>query len=161
MTGTIITHNRRRSRLSTLIDQPGGISTTTALKQAAENLASLEERSRALIEEAISKLSALTGPANLDENRQVLDRAYSLSSNIIDAAGPFGRDDLCVAAANLCDLLDAAPDDQTFDWRIVTVHAQSFRLLVNLPAEQREARDQVLKSLKDVLRAKVGSPDQA
>ena len=161
MTGTVITHNRRRSRLSTLIDQPGGISTTTALKQAAENLASLETRSFALIDEAISKLAALAAPANLDENRQILDRAYSYSSNIIDAAGPFGREDLCMAAANLCDLLDAAPDEEPFDWRIVTVHAQSFRLLITLPESQREARDQVLNSLKDVLRAKTVSSHTA
>ncbi len=161
MTGTVITHNRRRSRLSTLIDQPGGISTTTALKQAAENLASLETRSLALIDEAITKLAALALPANLDENRQALDRAYSYSSNIIDAAGPFGREDLCMAAANLCDLLDAAPDEEPFDWRIVTVHAQSFRLLITLPDSQREARDQVLNSLKEVLRAKTGSAETA
>lgn len=161
MTGTVITHNRRRSRLSTLIDQPGGISTTTALKQAAENLASLEARSLTLINEAIASLAALAAPASLDQNRTVLDRAYGYSSSIIDSAGPFGREDICMAATNLCDLLDVAPDDEPFDWRIVTVHAQAFRLLMSLPAEERTARDQVLASLKDVLRVKTGTVENS
>lgn len=161
MSGTIITHNRRRSRLSTLIDQPGGISTAAALKQAAENLAPLETRSLALIEQAISNLANLSPPESMDQNRSVLDRAYNYSSSIIDAAGPFGREDICMAATNLCDLLDVAPDAEPFDWRIVTVHAQAFRLLMVLPTTERAARDQVLNSLKDVLRVKSGPVDKA
>ncbi len=161
MTGTVITHNRRRSRLSTLIDQPGGISTTTALRQAAENLASLEARSLALINEAIANLAAMAPPAGTEQNRAALDNAYRYSSCILDSAGPFGRDDLCAAATNLCDLLDVAPDDEPFDWRIVTVHAQAFRLLMSLPSDERAARDQVLGSLKDVLRVKTGTPENS
>lgn len=157
---TVITHNRRRSRLSSLIDQPGGISTVTALRQAAEMLAPLEQRSLAAIQQSIQELSALKAPAQLDDMPVVLDQAYRLSSSIIDAAGPFGRADLCTVARNLCDLLDAAPVDAPFDWRIVTVHAQAARLLMALPADDEATREQVLGSLKDVLRVKVGDADQ-
>lgn len=152
---TVITHNRRRSRLSTLIDQPGGISAGVALTQARANLAEMAERSRAVIEEQVAALAALQPAATLEETSRVLDRAYDHSSAVIDAAGPFELKDLCSAAANLCDLIDAAPEDKPFDWRIVTVHAQALRLLLTLPAEAAEARGQVLDSLKDVLKAKV------
>ena len=152
---TVITHNRRRSRLSTLIDQPGGVSAGVALAQAKANLAEMEARSRAVIEEQVSALAALTPGATSEETARALDQAYDHSSAVIDAAGPFELKDLCAAAANLCDLIDAAPEDRPFDWRIVTVHAQALRLLLTLPAEAAEARTQVLASLKDVLKAKV------
>ena len=152
---TVITHNRRRSRLSTLIDQPGGVSAGVALAQAKANLAEMAERSRAVIEEQVSALAALQPDATLEESNRLLDQAYGHSSAVIDAAGPFELKDLCAAAANLCDLIDAAPEDKPFDWRIVTVHAQALRLLLTLPAEAADARSQVLASLKDVLKAKV------
>jgi hypothetical protein len=152
---TVITHNRRRSRLSTLIDQPGGVSAGVALVQAKANLAEMADRSRAVIEEQVSALAALQPAATLEESNRLLDKAYDHSSAVIDAAGPFELKDLCAAAANLCDLIDAAPEDKPFDWRIVTVHAQALRLLLTLPAEAAEARTQVLASLKDVLKAKV------
>ena len=152
---TVITHNRRRSRLSTLIDQPGGVSAGVALAQAKANLAEMEGRSRAVIEEQVAALALLQPAASLEETARVLDQAYNHSSAVIDAAGPFELKDLCAAAANLCDLIDAAPEDRPFDWRIVTVHAQALRLLLTLPADAAEARTQVLASLKDVLKAKV------
>ncbi|AYG95996.1 chemotaxis protein CheE [Brevundimonas naejangsanensis] len=150
---TVITHNRRRSRLSTLVDQPGGVSVGVALTQARANLAGLEARSREIIAEQVAALAALPAPAAADE--RALDQAYAHASAVIDAASPFALDDLCAAAANLCDLIDAAPEDRPFDWRVVTVHAQALRLLLTLPPEAADARAQVLDSLKDVLKAKV------
>ena len=158
---TVITHNRRRSRLSTLIDQPGGVSAGVALAQAKANLAEMEARSRAVIEEQVSALAALRPASSPEETTRVLDQAYDHSSAVIDAAGPFELKDLCAAAANLCDLIDAAPEDRPFDWRIVTVHAQALRLLLTLPNEAADARTQVLASLKDVLKAKVPGATQS
>lgn len=156
---TVITHNRRRSRLSSLIDQPGGISTGTALRQAADRLAVLQAQSLDIIDASIKALSALPAPTIIDQNQMAIDQAYRLSSSIIDAAGPFARVDLCAVASNLCDLLDAAPTETLFDWRIVTVHSQAFRLLMALPPEEEDARTQVLESLKGVLRVKVGETE--
>ena len=158
---TVITHNRRRSRLSTLIDQPGGVSAGVALAQAKANLAEMQARSRVVIEEQVSALAVLQPPSSLDETVRILDLAYDYSSAVIDAAGPFEMKDLCAAAANLCDLIDAAPEDKPFDWRIVTVHAQALRLLLTLPNEAADARVQVLASLKDVLKAKVPGGTQS
>lgn len=153
---TVITHNRRRSRLSSLIDQPGGISTVLALKQARENLTPLESESLDLVSAAIQNLADLPEPASIEDVEPALMAAYHFSTDIIDSVGPFGREDLCRAATNLCDLLDGTPTDQMFDWRIITVHAQSFRLLLNLDEDNTEARQQILDSLKDVLHAKLG-----
>ena len=121
----------------------------------------MEARSRAVIEEQVTALAMLQPAGTLEEAARVLDRAYDHSSAVIDAAGPFELKDLCAAAANLCDLIDAAPEDKPFDWRIVTVHAQALRLLLTLPAEAAEARTQVLASLKDVLKAKVPGASQS
>ncbi|WP_427792356.1 chemotaxis protein CheE [Brevundimonas diminuta] len=150
---TVITHNRRRSRLSTLVDQPGGVSVGVALNQARANLAELEPRSREIIQQQVTALGALPVPEGVDT--AALDAAYAHASAVIDAAGPFELNDLCAAAANLCDLIDAAPEGRPFDWRVVTVHAQALRLLLTLPADAADARAKVLDSLKDVLKAKV------
>ena len=150
---TVITHNRRRSRLSTLVNQPGGVSVGVALDQARSNLATLKARSREIIETQVAALAALPAPSGADEG--ALDQAYAHASAVIDAAGPFELNDLCAAAVNLCDLIDAAPEGRPFDWRVVTVHAQALRLLLSLPPEAVDARAKVLDSLKDVLKAKV------
>lgn len=153
---TVITHNRRRSRLSTLIDQPGGISIGVALSQAQENLSNLTERSRDIIDAAVQALSELTAPATDEDAPRVLEQAYFHSCTIINAACPFEMPHLCAAAANLCDLVDTANHEQGFDWRIITVHAQSMRLLLALGPDAEEAKAQVLTSLKQVLQAKLG-----
>lgn len=157
---TVITHNRRRSRLSTLIDQPGGISVSVALDQARENLSTLADRSLEMIGAEIHKLAELAAPTGLETQVEALNQAYLHASTVIDAACPFEMADLCAAASNLCDLLDTAPEDRLFDWRIVTVHAQSMRLLLSLDDTAGEARTQVLASLKDVLKAKAGPSDE-
>jgi len=151
---TVITHNRRRSRLSTLIDQPGGISIGVALAQAQDNLSQYADQSRQIIDAEIQALVSLTKPETLDETATALNLAYGHASAIIDAACPFEMADLCAAAANLCDLVDAAPQDHAFDWRVVTVHAQSMKLLLALGADATEAKAKVLASLKAVLKAK-------
>ena len=58
-------------------------------------------------------------------------------------------------AAGLCDLIDGAARDRRFDWRIVTVHAQSMQLVMSLPPEALETRAQVLDSLKTMLEKKI------
>lgn len=59
-------------------------------------------------------------------------------------------DDLCQATASLCDLLDVAPRDRPYDWRIVTVHAQSMRLLAPDGQADAEARSLIVANLRQV-----------
>jgi len=153
---TVVLTQQRKSRLSSIIDKPGGLSMGVAIAQAQENLATLQARSQTIVSARISELMALTPPVAGDpdaERRRA--EAYQLSSAIIDAAGPFELNDLCTVAAGLCDLIDGAPTDRPFDWRIVTVHAQSMLLILSLPPEAADARTQVLDSLKQVLAKKL------
>ncbi|GAW40127.1 hypothetical protein SH203_00521 [Brevundimonas sp. SH203] len=156
---TVITHNQKRSRLSEMMDRPGGISVGAALAQARSNLDALQGQARDIITQNIAVLLARPDPDLIEPLR--LDAAYSASSQIIDAASPFSMDDLCTAAKGLCDLLDAAPRQGGFDWRIATVHAQAMKVLLSLPPEEAQARTAILANLHEVLRRKLPPVDQS
>jgi hypothetical protein len=152
---TVITHLQRKSRLSQMMDQPGGLSVGAALAQAKANLDGLKDQALSVIAQNID---ALLAPPAVDLPEAVrLDMAYAASSQIIDAASPFAMDDLCIAAKGLCDLLDAAPRGGGFDWRISTVHAQAMKLLLALPGDATEAREAIVDNLREVLRRKLGT----
>ncbi len=156
---TVITHTQRKSRLSEMLDRPGGVSVGVALAQARANLDGLQDQARAIIGDNIAALLAKPDPNLIEPMR--LDLAYSASSQIIDAASPFSMDDLCTAAKGLCDLLDAAPRQGGFDWRIATVHAQAMKLLLALPPEEQAARTAILTNLHEVLRKKLPAASQS
>ena len=152
---TVITHLQRKSRLSQMMDQPGGLSVGAALAQAKANLDGLKDQALSVIAQNIDALLA-SPAADLPEAVR-LDMAYAASSQIIDAASPFAMDDLCIAAKGLCDLLDAAPRGGGFDWRISTVHAQAMKLLLALPCDAAEPRQAIVDNLREVLRRKLGA----
>ena len=156
---TVITHNQKRSRLAEMMDRPGGISVGVALAQARSNLDALQSQARDIIAQNIAVLLTKPDPDLIEPLR--LDAAYSASSQIIDAASPFSMDDLCTVAKGLCDLLDAAPRQGGFDWRIATVHAQAMKVLLSLPAEEQAARTAILTNLHEVLRRKLPAADQS
>ena len=156
---TVITHTQRRSRLAEMVDRPGGVSVGAALAQAKANLDALQDQARAIIADTIAALLARPAPDLIEPLR--LDAAYSASSQIIDAASPFSMDDLCTAAKGLCDLLDAAPRQGGFDWRIATVHAQAMKVLLSLPPEEAQARSAILSNLHEVLKRKLPAETQS
>lgn len=153
----VITHARVKSRLAKMIDAPGGISVGVALAQAKANIEAKRAEAMAVVDVQIAALESVVPPANLEEQPDRLDEAYRAANAVIDAASPFELLDLCHAASGLCDLIDGAPGDQTYDWRIVTVHARSLRLLQTLPLEEAAARKMVLDSLKMVADRKLPS----
>lgn len=146
-----------RSRLSTLVDQPGGVSVGVALARAKANQAGLLDQARQVIGSAINDLLAMTPPAP-DAQTEALGRVYKTCNALIDAAGPFDMAELCQAAAGLCDLIDGHKSG-VFDWRIVETHAQSLRLLNTLPPEQAEARATIAEHLRAVVERKLGAPE--
>lgn len=155
---TVITHTQHRTRLTEMVDRPGGVSVGSALAKAAANLEIHKEQAREIIGDNINAL--LTPPPGGLPETMRLDLTYAASSQIIDAASPFAMDDLCKAAKGLCDLLDAAPRDGGFDWRIPTVHAQAMKLLLSLPPEEVTARTTILENLHQVLKHKLPSTTQ-
>lgn len=146
----------RKSRLSTLIDKAGGLSVGTARRQAQANLEVMKPRALEIIGERVEGLTVLAEPPTPQDVLPARIEAYRLSSEIIDAAGMFEMRDVCAAAKGLCDLLDAAGEDDRFDWRIVTVHAQSLRLLMSLPDGATAEREAVTQHLHKVLTHKLG-----
>lgn len=157
---SVVLWKPRTSRLSTLIDAPGGLSVGVALAQARANLDGMMAEAQAIVAERIARLSALRPPGDgLDPILQ-LNEAYEIGRAVIDAAGPFDRDDLCKAAAGLCDLIDAAEPGKPFDWRIVTVHAQALQLILSLPPEANAARSEILANLHQMVAKKVPGADQ-
>ena len=152
----VVVRHERKSRLAAMIDQPGGCSVGVALAQAKANLGNLQSRSLEIVADRIAELAKMKPLGATDpDGPRALAHAYNLASAIIDAAGPFELYDLCTVAAGLCDLIDAAPKDRAFDWRVVTVHAQSMQLIMSLPPEALDVRAQVLDSLKKVLEKKI------
>lgn len=155
---TVITRNRRKSRLTELIDKPGGISIGVALQQAQTNIEERRGSSLETIAGMISALLTVERPTSLEDNFDQLIAVYRASNGIIDVASPFGLNALCEAAGNLCRLVDASPAGEMFDWRIVTVHAQAMQMLMRLPDDAEAARRTVLGSLQQVQDRNVPTP---
>ncbi|GAA0634206.1 chemotaxis protein CheE [Brevundimonas lenta] len=152
---TVITHARRASRLAKLIDTPGGVSIGTALAQAKSNLEALQPRSLEEVAKAVAELGAIQPPATPEDGDAALTTAYHAASRVIDAVGPFGLEDIRLAALGLCELIDATSADKPFDWRVLPVYAQSLQLLLSLPAEQTDARAKVRASLGEMVDRKL------
>ena len=157
---TVVMWKQRTSRLSTIIDQPGGLSVGVAMAQAKANLEDLKAQGEKIVAERIARLAALRPPADGGDPILQLNEAYEIGSAVIDAAGPFDRDDLCKAAAGLCDLIDAAEQGRPFDWRIVTVHAQALQLILSLPDSANAARTEILANLHHMVKHKIPTIDQ-
>lgn len=154
---TVITHARRKSNLGKMIDAAGGVSVGVAVARANANIEAKRAESMVVVEAQIAALESVVPPAGPDELKGRLDEVYRAANAVIDAASPFEMLDLCRAATGLCDLIDGAAPGQPFDWRIVTVHARSLRLLQTLPLAATDARSKVLDSLAEVVERKLSS----
>lgn len=155
---TIITHAQVRTKLSKVIDLPGGISVGVALSRARTNIESRRAQAEAVMEIEIAGLEGVAAPTTLGDQPFRLKEAYRAANGVIDAASPFELADLCQAASGLCDMIDSARPDLMFDWRVVKVYARSLRLLQTLPLDQAGARNTVLDSLKSVADRKLQPP---
>ena len=152
---SVITHPVRKSNLATMIGSAGGISVGTALARARANLETMREQALTVIDASITALETVPAPTGPEDMSARREQAYREATSLIDAAGPFELFDLCRAAAGLCDLIGALDPEQPFDWRIVTVHARSLRLLQTLPPEAAPEREHILESLNEVVQRKL------
>ncbi|WP_396592871.1 chemotaxis protein CheE [Brevundimonas sp. R86498] len=144
---------QQSSRLSQLIDAPGGLTVAVALKNAETNLAPLRDPALAIIDRHIAVLAAIDRPGP-GEPSDTLDEIYGAATAIIDCASPFDLDDLCAVAAGLCDLVRDVSPERPFDWRVPAVYARTMALLLTLPVEARDQRHQVRKGIDAILARK-------
>ena len=153
---SVITHSRRKSRLAKMIDSAGGIAVGVALTRARDNIDKLRGKALKEVTRHIGELAALQQPTTPDEKDESLRRIYQSANHVIDAASPFGLDEICAVAVSLCDMIDRAGGEAAFDWRILQVHIQSLQLLNSLPAEAIEERKAVTAQLSDMVAKKFG-----
>jgi hypothetical protein len=153
---TVITHARRKSRLAKMIDSAGGVAVGVALTRARENIAKLRGKGLEEVSRHIAELAALRQPTTPDDTEESLRRIYQSANHIIDAASPFGLDEICAVAVSLCDMVDRAAGESDFDWRILSVHIQSLQLLNTLPADAVQPRQEVTAHLTAMVAKKFG-----
>lgn len=158
---TVVTHPRRKSRLASMIDSAGGLAVGVALNRARGNIEALRPRGMEELARHIEVLSALEPPTDAEAAIRTLLLVNRTANHIIDAAAPFGLDELCAVAVSLCDMVDHAPaDGGAFDWRIIAVHIQSLRLLHALPADADAERARITAHLSHMVAKKFGQPGQ-
>lgn len=153
---TVITHSRRKSRLAGMIDGAGGVAVGVALTRARDNISKLRGKATQEVSRHIAELAALQQPTTPDEKTETLRRIYQSGNHIIDAASPFGLEEIFAVASSLCDMVDRAAGEHGFDWRILSVHIQSLQVLNTLPAEAVEQREAVSAQLASMVAKKFG-----
>jgi len=156
---SVITHARKKSRLAKMIDSAGGIAVGVALTRARDNIGKLRGKALEEVGRHIGELVALQQPTTEDEKDESLRRIYQSANHLIDAASPFGMERICAVATSLCDMVDRAAIEHSFDWRILSVHIQSLQLLHALPADATEQRDAVVSQLAAMVARKFGQTD--
>lgn len=148
----VVTWIRKKPRLSSIVDQAGGMSARSAIKAADELLEPMRDEGRRRVEAAIVTLEQTAAASPSLERAELLRALYVQATAVLDAAGPFGLDDLCRAAFSLCELVDRYSRLETpVDRRAVDVHVQALRLLNAPESIPAEARQVVLDGLGQVL----------
>lgn len=141
----------RRSRLSKLVNQPGGVTVSKALAEAARQTEEFRAEAMTVVAAALDELDAVVAaPPAAQDRPDWLDRVYFLATRVCDTAGPFGYEDLCAAAFSLCELVDRQRRGRALDLPPIKVHAGALRLL--LAGDQPPAaRKAVLAGLAQVV----------
>ncbi len=148
---TAVTWIMRRSKLSRLVNQPGGTTVAAALEEAAEQTKEFRAEATTIVSAALDELDALlASPAAAADSEAWLEKVYFLATRISDTAGPFGFEDMCAAAFSLCELADRQKRSCSLELPPLKVHAASLRLLF---AEDQPpaARKAVLAGLAQVV----------
>ena len=142
----------RRSRLSKLVNQPGGVTVGKALAEAARHTAEFRVEAMAVVAAALDELDGVVAAPPAADGRQAwLQRISFLATRISDTAGPFGYEDLCAAAFSLCELADRQQRGQGLDLPPLKVHAAALRLLLSGDQPPPAARKAVLAGLSQVV----------
>lgn len=127
---TAVTWIMRRSKLSRLVNQPGGITVAAALAEAAEQTREFRAEAEKVIVAAFDEFDTLLSASPAAAEAEAwLDKVYFLATRVSDTAGPFGFEDMCSAAISLCELADRQKRSPIPDLPPLKVHAAALRLL--------------------------------
>jgi hypothetical protein len=100
---------KKKSHLSELVDQFGGLSREDAVQAATRNLEGMRAESDQAIVSAIDQLETLVMGAAERSDAALTKQALPLCDRIVTLAGTFRYAALDKATRSLCDLLDGLP----------------------------------------------------
>lgn len=115
---------RVKTRLASMIREPGGIHVSEALKRGEEVIAAQTEVCLDQIDVCIAKIEALFADANHDP-----EEMYRLSTDIITLCAVLPYPALAEVARSLCELIDQASETGRRKPQAVQVHIASMKLL--------------------------------
>jgi hypothetical protein len=147
-----VTITRRRSNLSRMVGETGGMTVLAALRGAARETAGLLEEGRTILAEAIAGLEAAAGG---QRDAGWPDRVYAAARDVIEICPPEAAA-LHRAAYSLCDLIDLQLRLGRSDAPSVAVHVQAIRLLA-APDVSDAVATPILDGLRAVLERQAAS----
>lgn len=137
-----------KSRLSTLIKRPGGITVLEAIKRSDAMLALCRDSGVAAIDLAIDEIEALFAVGSAAPSNEERERFYFLSTQIIDVATCLPDSGIEKAAYAFCDLIDLCISLDAWDRQCIEIHINALKLLRQTGAQlSGRERDQMIEGL--------------
>ncbi len=116
------------SRLSLLVDRPGGMTAAEASAAAYARLRNMQPEAIASIDRMIARMAALGAPLAQEPDKAALDELYVLANAVFGTAGLFGLDAVGEVAYCLCDLIDRLRASGVWHSSAVQVHLNGLAL---------------------------------
>jgi hypothetical protein len=115
---------RVKTRLSTMIKEPGGIHVSEALKRGEAALASQTEVCLDHIDICLARIEALIADPKYDP-----EEIYRLATDVVSLCSVLPHPALSEVARSLCELIDQAGETGRRNPKAIQVHVASMKLL--------------------------------
>lgn len=117
------------NRLAKMIREPGGVKLNEAVRQAEENLKSVQDSCLEALDGYLAEIERLHREGGAKPSEAAKASIYQLANDIHGMAGVFGLGDLGRAAFSLCELVDRLCAAGRWNAASVEVHLSALRLL--------------------------------
>ena len=138
---TTVRKFRAKTRLSTLIKEPGGIHVSEALKRGEAAIALQSDTSLNLIDVSLARIEALLADPKSDP-----EEMYRCATDIVGLCAVLPDPALSEVARSLCGLLDHSSETGRLKPQAVQVHISSMKLLHRTGLDA-QASQEILESL--------------
>ena len=138
---TTVRKFRAKTRLSSIIKEPGGIHVSEALKRGEAAIAVQSETTLDLIDVALARIEALLVDPKSDP-----EEMYRCSTDIVGLCAVLPDRALSEVARSLCEMLDHSSETGRLKPQAVQVHIASMKLLHRTGLDA-QASQEILESL--------------